>query len=149
MFTLLETTRFPSSCWFLTADVINLFPSIVISDGLTQLRRALRLCKFSEDDIDFLIDLTGWVLSDNYFHFGDSIWYQKRGTAMGTPLALVFAAIYLAMLETDCFEKCKLNPEFSPPLLYRRFVDDKTGTFLEKKSGEIFMDTFNKLRPDL
>ena len=51
------------------------------------------------------------------------------------------------MLQTDCFEKCKLNPDFSPPLLHRRFVDDKTGIFLEKKSGEIFMDTFNKLRP--
>ena len=72
---------------------------------------------------------------------------QKRGTAMGTPSALVFTAIYLAMLETVCFEKCKLNPDFSPPLLYRRFVDDKAGIFLEKKSGEIFMDNFNKLRP--
>lgn len=145
---ILETTIFPQNCWFLTADVINLYPSIVISDGLTQLKRALRLCNFLEDMIMYILDLTNWVLTNNYFLFGDSIWFQKKGTAMGTSLAVVFANIYLAMLETDCFEICRADPNFKMPLLYNRFVDDKTSIFVDKRSGEIFITNFNKMRPN-
>lgn len=72
---------------------------------------------------------------------------QKKGTAMGTPLAVVFANIYLAMLELDCFEICKSNPEINPLYLYRRFVDDKIGIFSDKKTANIFMDNWNLMRP--
>ena len=61
---------------------------------------------------------------------------------------VVFANIYLAMLELECFDICNLNPEYTPVLLYRRFVDDKIGIFSNRKSGTIFMDNFNNLRPN-
>jgi hypothetical protein len=144
---LLETTSFPQDCVILIADVVNLYPSISIPDGLLQLGRALRICNFPEIEIEYILDLTRWVLSNNYFHFGDSTWHQKKGTAMGTPLAVVFANIYLAMLESECLEKCKLNPEFKLSLLYKRFVDDKIGIFRDRVSAEIFINTFNSLRP--
>jgi hypothetical protein len=88
------------------------------------------------------------VLTNNYFIFGDTIWHQKKGTAMGTPLAVVFANIYLVVLEYDCFEKCKTDSEYKAALLYKRFVDDKIAIFPDRKSAEIFITNFNKMRPD-
>lgn len=144
---LLEITQFPQDCIIMIADVVNLYPSIDINDGLLQLRRALIICNFPLKDIEYIIDLTHWVLTNNYFLFGDSIWHQIKGTAMGTPLAVVFANIYLAILELECFDMCKLNPAYKQTLLYKRFVDDKIAVFADRISGLIFIENWNILRP--
>ena len=63
---LLETTQFPKDCIILVADVVNLYPSIDIEDGLLQLRKALIICGFPTKEIEYIIDLTRWVLNNNY-----------------------------------------------------------------------------------
>jgi len=89
----------------------------------------------NDNDIYFIVQLTELVLTNNYVQFGDRMWRQLQGTAMGTPLAVVFANIYMTALHLECIEKClALNHEnpfsklqnlpplisdiFNPPLHY-------------------------------
>ena len=57
------------------------------------------------------------MLSNNYFEADGSLYHQKWGLAMGTPMAISAATIYMAKLE---------EPTLATPGLsfYRRFVDD-------------------------
>lgn len=144
---LLDTTPFPSSSLILTADVVSLYPSIDINDGLLQLHKALTLALIPPPFIKFITSLTQFVLCNNYITFGDSCWLQIKGTAMGTPLAVTFANIYLSMLEIECFLTCHLDPLFTAPLLYKRFVDDIVALFSDEYSSQLFLTTYNNLRP--
>ena len=42
-----------------------------------------------------VVELTDIIISHNYFKFGDTDWIQEMGTAMGTPMACVYASISL------------------------------------------------------
>ena len=122
-FSLLQLLRhktFPPTCSIATADVDSLYPSIVTEDGLSALNCALRELKFSDDTRLYYVHLTRWVLHNNYIIFGDKIFRQIKGTAMGTPLAVSYANIYLSVLEAQVLRKCLLqSPTFRQPLLYR------------------------------
>ena len=100
----LEDCTVTPDCVILTCDVVSLYPSIDLIDGLVQLRRALILAKAQSKIIDLLVDLCQWVLQNNYIEFGDTVWLITKGTAMGTPLSVCFSIIYLAMLELDIME---------------------------------------------
>ena len=145
---LLNTTTYPSDSSIFTADVVSLYPSIDIKDGLRQLHSALTIAHCSPPFITFIVSLTQFVLCNNYITFGDSTWLQIKGTAMGTPLAVTFANIYLSMLEIECFRTCHLDSRFSAPFLYKRFVDDIIALFIDEYSSQLFLTTYNKLRPN-
>lgn len=112
------------------ADVASLYPSIPIDYGLQAVRNFLlgfhsnskRHGQPSPGDvslkqIDFIIDLLEWVLRNNYMQFMGVIYHQLTGTAMGTPVAVMFADIVLAYLERPAVSRCK-------PLYYSRYLDD-------------------------
>ena len=107
-----------------------MYPSIDLEDGLHKLKIAVDI--FNERtsaglDSILLVKLCKWVLYNNYICFGSSMWVQIRGTAMGTPLAVVFANIYLAMLERTMFNLYYARYPRTPAnsiLLYVRFIDD-------------------------
>ena len=126
----LNITSFPCDCVLLTADVTSLYPSIDLADGLSKLRLAIDMYNLKHcGNIDsvLVVKLCSWVLYNNYIEFGNSAWLQIRGTAMGTPMAVVFANLYLAMLEDTAF---KLYYEINPAtlgnsiLLFVRYIDD-------------------------
>ena len=144
---ILNTTTYSSSSIIFTADVVSLYPSIDINDGLKQLHKALALAIIPLPTIHLILSLTQFVLCNNYITFGDSTWLQIKGTAMGTPLAVTFANIYLSMLEIECFTTCHLDPLFTPPTLYKRFVDDIIAIFDDVYSSKLFLTTYNNLRP--
>ena len=126
----LNITKFPSNCVLLTADVTSLYPSIDLTDGLLKLRQAITIynTKYNKQiDCDTIVNMCAWVLHNNYFAFGNTVWLQKRGTAMGTPMAVVFANLYLAMLEKSVFTLYHtIHPHTNTNtiLLYVRYVDD-------------------------
>lgn len=112
------------------ADVASLYPSIPIAYGLQAVRNFLlgfhsnskRHGQLSPGDvslkqIDFIVDLLEWVLRNNYMQFMGVIYHQLTGTAMGTPVAVMFADIVLAYLERPAVSHCK-------PLYYSRYLDD-------------------------
>jgi hypothetical protein len=144
---------------FFSADVESLYPSIDINDGLLALRRALIAYNTANSinnnevdsnhpliEIDFIIELTTWVLNNNYFEFGlNTIWKQIRGTAMGTPVAVTFACIYLGVLEKEAFDKMAIYPF----IIYKRYIDDQIGIAKSKELAMEFIQIFRSLRPTI
>jgi hypothetical protein len=100
----------------LCADVKSLYPSIPIEFGLKATESILKQYNFMKEDIHLILELLKWVLTNNYIYFEDSIYLQLEGTAMGTPIAVVYSNIVLAYLEQSCHA---LHPQF-----YSRFIDD-------------------------
>ena len=46
---------------------------------------------------------------------------------MRTNVAPILAKIYMAMLENELSLKCKFDPKFKWPILFKRFIDDGFG----------------------
>ena len=147
---LLQNEQFPTSSTIVTADVESLYPSIVTEDGLTALDIALKEVNTDDKVRELYVELTRWVLNNNYLCFGNKVYRQIRGTAMGTPLAVTYANIYLCVLETQVLKKCfTSNPFFRGPYLYKRFIDDVLTIFDNKEDGLEFITEFNNIRPGI
>jgi hypothetical protein len=152
----LETTTFPDGVILLSADVESLYPSIDINDGLEILNYQLHMnqtkLNFTLENICLIMDIASWVLNNTYFEFGNTTWKQIKGTAMGTPFAVVFACIYLDHLEELVLNKIKLSTNNNPsskPIILRRFIDDIFGIFYNQTAANIYIDTFNTIRQSI
>jgi hypothetical protein len=62
---------------------------------------------------------------------------------------VVFAIIYLFVLEEEVMEICLATPGFRRPLLLRRFIDDIISCFLCVADAELFVATFRTRRPTI
>ncbi|CAI6001944.1 unnamed protein product [Closterium sp. NIES-65] len=122
----LEDLRVPAEALFLTYDVESLYPSIPIDAGISCIERwLLRWAaqgRISGGVADILVQLLGLVMRQNHLEFGGRFWRQVRGTAMGTPVAVIYAVLFMAWLDERLLET---EPELSQHvLLHRRFIDD-------------------------
>ena len=144
----LESVKFSPNCHLLEADVENLYPSIEIEDGLESLRKALFHHRWKIADIEFVVELAHWVLTNNFIQFGDRYYLQKVGTAMGTPFAVTFACIHLAIIENETLT-ILLNNGHREPQLYYRYIDDIIAVFEYPVDAVAFMSVFNTRRRGL
>lgn len=150
----LNITSFPPNCVFLTADVTSLYPSIDLIDGLEKIGLAIDMYNANYDDnVDksLVVKLCKWVLYNNFVAFGNSVWLQIRGTAMGTPMAVVFANLYLAMLENFAFKRYyDIYPEYySTVLLFVRFIDDILAILLSPEHCTVLLELLNSMHPTI
>ena len=119
---LMETHRLPHNCAFLAADVDNLYPSIDINKALSAIEELLTKAAVPADQKLFIIKLTRWVLTNNILEFNDKLYLQIKGTAMGTPCAVVVACIFMGSVENKVLSlTTQINPK---PLWTFRFIDD-------------------------
>lgn len=99
-----------------TFDVVSMYTSINIDFALRVIRQAL----INDPWVDAIMLGLRLVLTSNYFVFGDLIWHQLDGTAMGTSVAPTFASLFLAH-----FEGTLICEQFSSNLVYfKRYIDD-------------------------
>ena len=59
------------------------------------------------------------ILTENSFQFNGRDYLQIHGTAMGTKMAVAFANIFMAKVETEIISQSTLKP-----LVWKRFIDD-------------------------
>jgi hypothetical protein len=145
---MLESVNFSKhkDCFILCADVDSLYPNIPKEKGLLMMKESILRRKdklppenqLTESDINLICDLMAFVLDNNYFTFGELIYKQINGTAMGTPAAVVFACLFLDKHETNVIESTNVKP-----LLYRRFIDDIFAVFSCKQDAETFLNAFS------
>jgi hypothetical protein len=110
----LDTMKFPPGSALLSADVDSLYPSIDITRRLKN--------GTPPKDREFTIFLLRWVLFNNVLEFNGQLYLQIRGTAMGTPCAVVFACIFMGILERKALRLAR--EKLMVPLYYKRFIDD-------------------------
>ena len=128
-----------------TADVESLYTSIPIPDALSAVEERLRTCGVDETFLQITIAAIELVLKLNFFEFNGRIYHQKRGLAMGTPLAPPVANMFLASLEA------RLMRGIPPPVLYVRFLDDilVVQTLSETEPEGLLWDGLHAMHPDI
>jgi hypothetical protein len=129
----------------LCADVSNLYPSIPTAEGIAAVRSVCIEYNYLIDQLDFIIELLKWVLTHNYCTFDKTIYHQIRGTAMGTPVAVTYANIFLYHLEMPILRQMRNN---FPSLYYRRYVDD-IFAFIPSMLANSFVEQFNEPYPTI
>jgi len=79
-----------------------------------------------------IADLLHFVLSSGYFQYSGSIYEQKDGSAMGSPVSAVISNLYM-----EDFEERAIATASYKPRIWKRYVDD---TF--KILGKDYVDGF-------
>jgi hypothetical protein len=124
----------------LCLDVRALYPSIPIKWGIQRVRQ---VCESSglipQSELNLIIDLLTWVLENNFVEFYGSFWQQKSGTAMGTPVAVIYSIIVLFSMEA---------PLTRHMLLYLRYIDD-VFSIVRRAHAEEFIVSFQAICKDI
>ncbi|XP_053881423.1 uncharacterized protein LOC128835776 [Malaclemys terrapin pileata] len=134
--------------WFLsffesvaTMDVEALYTNIPHEDGLQAVRNSI----IDEATALLVAELCDFVLTHNHFRFGDNLYLQVSGTAMGTRMAPQYANIFMADLEQRF-----LRPRPLVPLLYLRYIEDIFILWTHGKEAlEEFHLDFNNFHPTI
>ena len=109
-----------------TVDVTSLYTNIPAngeSGGIQAFEKALNGRTKKEKSTmptNFLITLLEMVLDGNIFQFGEQLWQQKIGTAMGTKVAPTYACLFMGWLEGELLKTWSGEK----PYLWRRYIDD-------------------------
>ena len=91
--------KFPQDSILVTADVVGLYASIPHNSGLKALKDALDCRQNKKIPTDMLVKMAEFVLTNNYFEFGQKVFHQISGTAIGTKFAQ--PCIFMDKFETN------------------------------------------------
>lgn len=140
----IQNARINNNSVLLCADVTSLYPSIPIEYGLSAVQKMLELVTQRElitINIPLTMALLKWVLTNNYFTFNNKMYQQLTGTAMGTPIAPVYANIVLFWIDVKCCEN-KIP-------MYMRYLDDIFAVANNEQQATNTVQTFNAQCPTL
>jgi hypothetical protein len=114
----------PQRCWLFTADAISMYTNIPTTQALNSLGAHLEANRDVYDiPVAATMEAIRLVMRENVFTFGDMIFKQMNGTAMGTPPACAIATIFFAINGEN-----EVIQDFSNNLLFlKRFIDDLFG----------------------
>ena len=98
--------------------MVSLYPHILHEEGLQIKKKYLDKREYQSvtENVYKLVEI---VLKHNYFEFGQDVYQQILGTAIGTKFAPPYANIFMDGLEEENFK----NPKFKP-FLWLRYLDD-------------------------
>ena len=116
-------TNLPSDTILLTMDVSSLYTNIDQEEGAEACYQKLEQRKYKNIPSLLLKNLILLVLKCNIFRFGSSLYSQRKGTCMGTPMAPNYANLFM-----DDFEQNLINDFHKQtgkkPLVWWRYIDD-------------------------
>jgi hypothetical protein len=119
----IDKATVPPDCVFITMDIESLYTNINSELGIKYITYFLSDPEVLQEAtlIDALIESIRLILTNNMFRYGDSLFLQIKGTAMGTPMAPPYANIFVFMIERDI-----INTFFDKTLIriYYRYLDD-------------------------
>ena len=128
-------------------DVESLFTNVPIEGAVKA-----TLCKLENDPgladrtnltPTQIADLLNFVLRSTYFQYNGSIYEQKDGAAMGSPVSTVIANLYM-----EEFEERAIATATYKPKIWKRYVDD-TFTVLGKDYVDGFLQHLNSQQPTI
>ena len=118
-----------------TMDAVSMYTNIDTDHALCQIGNFIRtestsnLLKTKCIQPGVLLEALAIIMRNNVFKFGDTYWYQKTGTAMGTPPAPPYATLYFALHEMEVIKN------FPSLVFYRRLIDDGFGAWMGEADG--------------
>ena len=135
----MDTKTFPKDCVFIQADVESMYPSIDITNGLQALQKTLEDKRTPRDKTTAILKLTAWVLKNNFMVFNQETYRQLNGTAMGSPLSVTYACLYIAYKEQLAIRQLMYG-ELPDPIIYRRMVDNIAAVVRDMTSALTLMN---------
>ena len=118
--------RYPIGAKLFTANAVSMYTNIKTNKALKEISLYLRTNKkkFPHVPIEVLIQGLDILMRWNVFTFGDTVWHQISGTAMGTLPAVAWATLFFAIKEE------RLYPYFQDYLSeYVRYINDIFGVW--------------------
>ena len=140
------TYNISTDTYMVTSDVTSLYPSIPIKDGLATIHHMLITYEYNEYPIPLIMSILEFILTHNYLTFENNLYHQIKGTAMGTPCAVVYACLFLGHLEKRMYI---IYDNLPPYLLFKRYIDDIFAIFPNFLSALLYMTCYNTLHPDI
>ena len=112
-----------------TMDATAMYTNIHLGHAIPVIEKFLlksplgqEICKKEQINVAAIIYALEVVTKNNIFMFGDTIWRQIAGTAMGTPPVPDYATLYFAIHEIQVIPR---YPESEDS--YGRYIDDRMG----------------------
>ena len=124
----------PDGAILCTEDVVGLYPNIPHGEGLASLHSLLETRDNKQISSDTLTELAEVVLKNNIVEFDENTFKQKRGTAMGTKFAPLYAIIFMADFEEKMLESFEKKP-----VIWWRCTDE---VFFNWEHDEVFLKVF-------
>ena len=106
-----------------TMDVSSLYTNIDHSEGIAACKRYLDQRSNKRFPTSKLCSLVQFILKSNTMQFLGKFYHQIKGTAMGTPMAVNYANLFMASFETDLLNDF-VSEHGSKPFLWLRYIDD-------------------------
>lgn len=106
-----------------TMDVVSLYPNIDQEEGADACENALnnRITYTVPSELIKRLILT--ILKSNIMQFGTRFFLQIKGTAMGTPMAVNFANLFMNQFESEMLNSYE-EQYGTRPSIWLRFIDD-------------------------
>ena len=111
--------------FLVTLDVESLYTNVPHEGGIQSLEHFLSERPTSATPSNAcIVTMAEVVLTHNYFMFQDEYFLQRRGVAMGSPMAPNYAGLYVGFLEKTKILSTINNPFFDNIILWKRYIDD-------------------------
>ena len=95
--------KIPEGAILVTTDVVTPYPNIPHGADLEALRKKLNERETPRVFTEEVLEMTDFVLKNNFFEFNEEGKRQKLGTAIGTKFAPPYACIFMDAVETELF----------------------------------------------
>lgn len=117
----IEKTKVNKQTFLVSMDVTSLYTNIPQEEGITTVCRAYENFHRNNPPIptQYLKEMLSLILKENSFQFNGKNYLQIHGTAMGTKMAVAFANIFMANIETEI-----LSNSVAKPTIWKRYIDD-------------------------
>ncbi|XP_055842593.1 uncharacterized protein LOC129909544 [Episyrphus balteatus] len=116
-------------------DVTSLFTNVPIIECIEVIKSQLS----TSDDDSKLLELLHLCLTSGYFLYKEKFYLQIDGVAMGSPVALIIADIWMQYFEMKALETSLIKP-----VIWKRYVDD-TFCILNKNDVDTFLNHLNSV----
>ena len=141
--------RLPDNCIVASMDVAALYTNIPINESIDAAMEMLEEHRQSVDMFSLAIPdvrrLLEFVLNSNYFVFGEKVYRQRKGLAMGNNLAPPMAIIFMSKFEQEALAMTPWKPS-----LYKRYIDDCLVVWLHGLERLIeFIEFLNSRHPNI
>ena len=142
----------------LTCDIVSLYTSIPTELGLKALEYWIDRLSYlipARFTKAFILELTEFVLTNNYTSFEEEHWQQLTGTSMGTKMAPPYACLTVGFLEETVLFPILLPSKFEETEcqriidLFFRFMDDGTSFFPDNCDKDTLLQLLNSMHQAL
>ena len=143
----IDKTKIGQDTILVSMDVTSLYTNIPQEEGINTVCNAYE--KFYKHNTPipthYLREILGLILNENSFQFNGENFLQTSGIAMGTKMAVSFANIFMAEIETKIIEQCETKPRE-----WKRYIDDVFSLWdCDRKNVEQFIFQANKFHPTI